>query len=113
MVDRETAPRYAAELARIAVFTIAEVRERYGTNSSGGRGERDVPDEKDFEENFSLYLQRIVLESEIHMGGLDVMYKLVIDKVIELNAVEKEIDALEVVRHLTGLVRARKNPDAA
>jgi len=112
MDDLETIPQYAAELARIAIFTIAEVQERHGADTARGRGMPHMPDEKDFELNFGLYLQRVILESEIRMGRRDLLYMLVIEKVIELADLDKEIDAIEIVRNLTGLVRKRKIPDA-
>src|SRR5882672_3063739 len=112
MDDLETTPRYAAELARIAVFTIAEVQERHGADTASGRGVPHMPDEKDFELNFGIYLQRVILESEIGMGRRDLMYMLIIERVLKLADLEKEIDALEIVRNLTGLVRKRKIPDA-
>lgn len=105
MSDQKTTPPYAVELARLAAFTVQQIRSRVDSGRTPY-----MPDERDFEENFRPYVERIVLESEMRVGSNNPMYLLLIEKAGELDKVQKKIDALEKERRF--VVRVWKNTGA-
>jgi hypothetical protein len=95
MTGQKPTPPYAAELARIAVFTMQRVQANKKTVQ-----ERPVPivaehipDEVDFEKEFNDIVQQIRLEAKMEIYQSLSLFKDAVDVVNELQTVTDRIKA--------------------
>ena len=99
MTEPRTPPRYAAELARIAMFTVQRVQAKI-TSISTPIPSRETVDEKDFEEAFELYVERIRLESQVAVYRDLSFFREAVSCVNDLQDVNSKIKEWETKHHL-------------